>query len=197
MPPTRSSPGNSGRLEPARAPPPAAEATAAAPRPFPRLVHGEGPATELVTVERADCAVGIVTARHLHEPEAAGAAGVAVRDELDLADLAAVLREQIADLVLIGAEGQIADIQSRSHTPKLLSLPRREPLTVLVPDPSRRNGLRAWARLLAPAHHTSFLYERMRPGLMHTIGDRGKSVKGRPGPAALATPWLPRNPRRP
>ena len=48
-------------------------------------------------------------------PNAAWPACIAVRDEFDLDHVAAVLGEQLADLLLVSAEGKVADIQSGAH----------------------------------------------------------------------------------
>src|SRR5262249_21864954 len=88
---------------------------AAARRALARLVDGQRTATEIAAVQVADRAVGVLGASHLDESEAAWPAGVAVGDELDLHHVPAVLSEQLANLLLVSAEGKVADIQSGAH----------------------------------------------------------------------------------
>src|SRR4051794_8518440 len=59
----------------------------------PGLVHGELAAVELLAVQGVDRRRGLTLVAHLHEPEAAGAAGVAVGGQLGRLD-GAVLLEQ-------------------------------------------------------------------------------------------------------
>src|SRR5262249_5144087 len=82
--------------------------------PGPGLVDGQGPAPDLLAVERRD---GLVpTAGHLDEPEAAGPAGLAVGCHLGPDDLAVRL-EQRAEVVRRRLEGQVADVDVLGHVP--------------------------------------------------------------------------------
>src|SRR5262245_34247558 len=110
----------------------AATETAAAGAALPRFVDGQRPASELTPVQVANRAVGVLGRSHLHETETARAAGVAIRDELDLDHVAAVLAEELADLIVVRTEGTIADLQSRTHA-RTSTAPGREPKP--GPDP--------------------------------------------------------------
>ena len=69
-------------------------------------VDGEGAAVELPAVEGFDCGV---SAFHLDETEAAGAAGIAVGDDADALDRA-MLAEEVANLVLGRTEGEVPHV---------------------------------------------------------------------------------------
>src|SRR5439155_17008301 len=97
----------------------AAAAAAAAPaagRPLARLAHGERPAAELRAVEGADRRLGLGIGGELDEGEAARPPGLPVRDDLHLFDLAPILLEQGAQLRLVALVGQVAYVQSLSHS---------------------------------------------------------------------------------
>jgi hypothetical protein len=80
---------------------PAAAATAAAPpNALTRFVHRQGPAPVLDAVQLSDGAVGVSLAAHFHEAEASRTPGFPIRDQPDLGHRPAVLREQIANLLL-------------------------------------------------------------------------------------------------
>jgi hypothetical protein len=70
-----------------------ATSTTAASSALARLVDGERTAAVVTTIEVANGAVGVFGASHFYEPEAARTAGVAIRDEFDLDDVASVLCE--------------------------------------------------------------------------------------------------------
>src|SRR5262249_13266105 len=76
------------------------------------LVDGQGTALELLAVEGRDRLVGAVG--HLHETEAAGAAGLAVADHLGPGH-GAVLAEHLRQVVGGGREGQVAHVQVLAH----------------------------------------------------------------------------------
>jgi hypothetical protein len=73
------------------------------------FVHLQWATAEVLAVERLHGFLR-VSARHLHEPEAARLTGVAIIDESDFFN-GAVGGEQIPHAVFRGAEGQISDIQ--------------------------------------------------------------------------------------
>src|SRR5262245_55121701 len=122
-----------------------AAAPAAAPLALARFVDGQRTAAEVVAMKVADGAVGVLRAPHLHEAEASGTAGVSVGDEFDLCDRSPVLGEELTNLLLVRAEGKIADIQSGTHALELLSLPHGS-LKLgpdLRPDPTGRKRRRS------------------------------------------------------
>src|SRR5207249_1259879 len=98
--------------------PPAHAAAAAGParRPLASLAHGERPATERLAVEGADRRLGLGIGGQLDEGEAARPAGLPVGDDLHLFDLAPLLLEEGAQLRLVALVGQVAYIQSLSHS---------------------------------------------------------------------------------
>src|SRR5258705_466887 len=105
----------------AAAAPPAAPAPAPAPapaagRPLASLAHGERPAPELRAVEGADRRLGLGIGGELDEGEAARPPGLPVGDDLHLFDLAPILLEQGAQLRLVALVGQVAYVQSLSHS---------------------------------------------------------------------------------
>src|SRR6185503_1331932 len=109
-----SSPGSLGGAPlPAAAGTAATAATARLARP--RLVDLERAPAEGVAVERLHRRVGILLV-HLDEPEAARLPGLAVVDERAGMD-APVLLEQLADLVLGGAERKVAHVQPLHRVP--------------------------------------------------------------------------------
>src|SRR5262249_24519658 len=71
------------------------------------LVDGQGPAADILAVEGGDGLLAPLA--HLHEAEAPRAAGVPVADDLGAGDRA-VRREQLAQVVGGGLEGQVADV---------------------------------------------------------------------------------------
>src|SRR4029079_3198463 len=104
----------------------AAATTAAAILARTRLVDLDRAAADFLAVEGADGVVGAVL--HLDKAEAARLAGLAVGDQPDAADRA-VLPEQVADLLLRRAEGQV------SHVPLLHgSVPFRSPRVKSTPE---------------------------------------------------------------
>jgi len=92
--------------------------TAAAPagRALASLAHGERPAPELRAVEGADRRLGLGIGGELDEGEAARPPGLPVGDDLHLFDLAPLLLEQGAQLRLVALVGQVAYVQSLSHS---------------------------------------------------------------------------------
>src|SRR5439155_3656116 len=103
---------------------PPAHAAAAAPtaptastgRPLASLAHGERPAPERLAVEGADRRLGLGIGGQLDEGEAARPAGLPVGDDLHLLDLAPLLLEEGAQLRLVALVGQVAYVQSLSHS---------------------------------------------------------------------------------
>src|SRR5262249_8824629 len=98
----------------------AATAAAAAARAFLCFVDLERPAVELAAVEGRDGRLGIGRARHLHESEPAGLAGLAIGDDLDLAHFAPFLLEYFPQGGFIGLVRKISNIKSRSGHRRLL-----------------------------------------------------------------------------
>src|SRR5439155_3841031 len=94
----------------------AAVAPAPAGRPLASLAHGERPAPELLAVEGADRGLGLGIGGELDEGEAARPPGLPVGDDLHLFDLAPLLLEQGAQLRLVALVGQVAYVQSLSHS---------------------------------------------------------------------------------
>jgi len=92
----------------------AAAATATAAGTLLRDVDAQGPAVELLTVERGDRALGVSRAAHLDEAEATGLAGVAVGHDLDLDDLASIGFERGAERAFGSVEVQVANVQPRA-----------------------------------------------------------------------------------
>lgn len=82
------------------------------------LVDLQGAATELFAVQGLHGLEG-VSVVHLDEAETAEAAGLTVVDELDGQDFA-VLGENVAQVILRGAEGDVTDIDRLRHAIKLL-----------------------------------------------------------------------------
>src|SRR5206468_2497677 len=93
-----------------------APAPAPAGRPLASLAHGERPAPELRAVEGADRRLGLGIGGELDEGEAARPPGLPVGDDLHLFDLAPLLLEQGAQLRLVALVGQVAYVQSLSHS---------------------------------------------------------------------------------
>src|SRR5437667_273657 len=91
-------------------------AAAPAGRPLASLAHGERPAPELLAVEGADRRLGLGIGGELDEGEAARPPGLPVGDDLHLFDLAPLLLEQGAQLRLVALVGQVAYVQSLSHS---------------------------------------------------------------------------------
>src|SRR5207247_1147452 len=92
--------------------------------------HRERTAPERLAVQRRDRGLRLVVGRHLDEREAARPTGLPVGDDLHLLDLAAVLLEEGAQLLLLALVGEVANIQSLSHASsrarrRLRSRPRR------------------------------------------------------------------------
>src|SRR5262245_37259047 len=78
------------------------------------LVHLQRASPELGAVERADGVRRRARLGHLAEREAARAARLAVHDHVDRLH-AAVAAKELAELVLGGGEGKVADIQFLAH----------------------------------------------------------------------------------
>src|SRR5947209_635708 len=91
-------------------------AAAPAGRPLASLAHGERPAPELLAVEGADRRLGLGIGGQLDEGEAARPPGLPVGDDLHLLDLAPLLLEEGAQLRLVALVGQVAYVQSLSHS---------------------------------------------------------------------------------
>ncbi len=70
------------------------------------LVHLDVPAPKVRAVETADGVIGGLRVRHLHEGEAAPAAGLAIRDHGDRLD-GAVATEEILEIVLGAVKGEV------------------------------------------------------------------------------------------
>src|SRR5206468_12979621 len=94
-------------------------AAAPAGRPLTSLAHGERPAPELLAVEGADRRLGLGIAGELDEGEAARPPGLPVGDDLHLFDLAPLLLEEGAQPRLVALVGQVAYVQSPSHSNSL------------------------------------------------------------------------------
>src|SRR5437879_9263125 len=99
----------------------AAAAAPAAPapadgRPLASLAHDERPAPDLRAVEGADRRLGLGIGGELDEGEAARPPGLPVRVDLHLFDLEPILLEQGAQLRLVALVGQVAYVQSLSHS---------------------------------------------------------------------------------
>jgi hypothetical protein len=78
------------------------------------LVDGQVAALELLAGQGRDRRLGLLVGAHLHEAEAAGPAGVAVHH--DLGGLhPAVLGEQLVQVAVGHAEGEVADVQLLAH----------------------------------------------------------------------------------
>ena len=74
------------------------------------FVDGEVAAVDVLAVEGSHRGLAVLIACELDEAEAAGAAGFAVHDEGRGSDIA-VLREDLAETLLGGAERQIANVE--------------------------------------------------------------------------------------
>src|SRR5439155_1222016 len=134
----------------------AAAPTAPAGRPLASLAHGERPAPERLAVEGADRRLGLGIGGQLDEGEAARPPGLPVGDDLHLLDLAPLLLEEGAQLRLVALVGQVAYVQSLSHSnsrtnedaeddpPPFPGIPR--PCSTRASSPSRLGGRPAEAR---------------------------------------------------
>src|SRR4029453_3593509 len=102
-------------------------------------VRGKGRPAERLAVQGSNRGIRLFLRSHLHETEAARAAGLPVGDHLDFHHRTTVLFEEGTQLVLIAREGQIPDIEPGTHQillepgawgrppPLLLSRPRTSP----------------------------------------------------------------------
>src|SRR5262245_6899053 len=79
-----------------------------------RLVHAERTAVDGLAVDLRDRLLRLGVGAHRHEREAARATGVAIHHDVDVGDLAE-LREQLADRVGGGLEGQVANVEPVTH----------------------------------------------------------------------------------
>jgi hypothetical protein len=78
------------------------------------LVDGEVTTIDIAAVERVDRFGSLVGGSHLDEPEAAGAAGVTIVDDLSLGDLA-VLREELLEIGRGSVEREITHVDVAGH----------------------------------------------------------------------------------
>lgn len=147
---------------------------------FPSLIDGQRPASEITPVQVANRTIGVLGASHLDETESARAAGVAICDELDLDDIPAVLAEQLADLVVVCAEGKIADIQSRTHA-RTPALPCGSRNQVLTPGPNFRPSTRVESPRGDGTQFSRFCTIRMPPGPAKRLREVLPAVKTRRG----------------
>lgn len=81
------------------------------------FVDDEGAAAHVGAVHRGDGLAGLFIVGHLDEAEAAGAAGLAVDDDLGTVDLP-VLGEQLGEVLLGGAVRKIADVNVHDCLPR-------------------------------------------------------------------------------
>src|SRR5262249_42012054 len=109
------------------------------------LIDRQGPALERLVIERLDGRLGLVRGGHLNEAEAAGAAGIAVHDDLGPSH-GAVALEELQQVVGRAAPGEIAHVDVR-HTEEPFraggNVPRSPPTACRslsragpLPDPS-------------------------------------------------------------
>src|SRR6185437_6489909 len=91
---------------------PATTATAAAA--ILGLLHRDLASLDVAAVDLVDGLLGLVIGRHLDEAEATRAAGLAIGDDLGIGD-GAERGEQLAQIQLGDAVGQISNVESRSH----------------------------------------------------------------------------------
>jgi hypothetical protein len=99
--------------------------------PLLRLIHAKRPAVEGTAIHALDRLGGLFGSSHGHEREPAGAAGFAVRDQVDITYGSEFL-ERSTDAISIGIERKISNVQTSVH--RLLDLaqvttvpPRRGP----------------------------------------------------------------------
>src|SRR5207253_10672025 len=143
-------------IPPAHAAAAAPTPTAPAGRPLASLAHGERPAPERLAVEGADRRLGLGIGGQLDEGEAARPPGLPVGDDLHLFDLAPLLLEQGAQLRLVALVGQVAYVQSLSHSSSRTNEDAeddpppfpgvRRPCSTRPSSPSRLGGRPAAAR---------------------------------------------------
>src|SRR3989442_9583029 len=102
----------------------AAEAAAgtAAVGTFPGLADGQLSSIHVPAVQHRDRGLRVLGRAHLHEGEAPGATGFAVHDDRDLLDPTAIRLEQISQGLFGGIEGEISDVEFRSHMLFYLSI---------------------------------------------------------------------------
>jgi hypothetical protein len=67
------------------------------------LVHAERPTVEGTTIHPLDCLGGFLGGSHGHESKAAGTAGLAIRDQVDIIDESELL-ERRTDALCVGVE---------------------------------------------------------------------------------------------
>ena len=89
--------------------------TAAARSLFFRLVDRKRPATNLPPVQGRDGSLGIALAPHLNESKPPGSAGVTIRDDLHISDLATTLFEECTELGCVRVKREITYIHSCPH----------------------------------------------------------------------------------
>jgi hypothetical protein len=100
-------------------PEPTAATTAAALLALLGLIDAQRTTIEGTTIHSLDCLGGLLGSSHGHEREAAGAAGLAIRDQVDIAYGPEFL-ERSTDAFSIGIEREVSNVQTSIH--RLLDL---------------------------------------------------------------------------
>ena len=95
------------------------------------LVYDEVAVTEQTTVEHLDRLCRLLLRGHLDEAEAPGATGKLVRDDPDRFHRPG-LREQLAQVLLGGLEGEVTYEQFCGHCPNLLPMTQRRTMRTLA-----------------------------------------------------------------
>jgi hypothetical protein len=87
------------------------------------FVDAERTTVDVSAVQRLDRALGILLGCHFDESKTTRATGITVEHDLDVCDLAAVPFKGGAQGILGGLEGEVANVQSRSHRYLTISSP--------------------------------------------------------------------------
>ena len=112
----------------------AAAATSAALRTRLGLVHAQVAPVELHAVQLLDRGLSFLVGRELGEREATRASGVAVHHEVEVLDVATVLREDGLQGVLGRVPGEVADVETLAHSRSTDPFERRGPRSARTSD---------------------------------------------------------------